>query len=71
MSKIKEMIRVNTRLTIREISNVLNILYARIDQKSVNMKQINPKFVPRVLSKEKKQFRLQMSLELFDRVNAD
>jgi len=68
------MIRSNRRLNIREISEDLNISYASVQNiltTDLNMRRVSAKFVPRVLTVEKKQQPLSISLELRDRAASD
>ena len=68
------MIRSNRRLTIREISEDLNISYGSVKnilKTDPNMRPVSAKFVPRVLTVEQKQQRLSVSLELRDRAASD
>jgi len=68
------MIRSNRRLTIREISEDMNISYGSIKNTlttDLNMRQVSAKFVPRVLMVEQKQQRLSISLELRDSATSD
>jgi histone-lysine N-methyltransferase SETMAR len=74
VSKINEMIRANRRLTIRKISNALNISFSSVKlvlTKNVNMRRVSAKFVPRLLPQEQKELRLSISLELRNRANSD
>jgi transposase len=74
VSKIKEMIRANRRLTIREIYNALNISFGSVQlvlTKNMNMRRVSANFVPRLLSQEQKERRRSISLELRDRANSD
>jgi hypothetical protein len=57
MSKINEMIRANRRLTIREISNALNIPFGSLHHiliKDLKMRQVSANFVQSLLSQEQK-----------------
>ena len=68
------MIRSNRPLTIREISEDLNISYGSVQNNlttDLNMRRVSAKFVPRVLTVEQKQQRLSVSLELRDRTASD
>jgi len=68
------MIRSNRRLTIRDISEDLNISYVsvlNILTTDLNMRCVSAKFVPHVLTVEQKQQRLSISLELLDRATSD
>jgi len=61
------MTRSNRRLTIREISEDLNISYGSVQNiltTDLNMRRVSAKFVPRVLTVKQKQQRLSISLEL-------
>jgi hypothetical protein len=68
------MIRTNRRLTIREISYTLSISFGSVQlvlTKILNMRRVSEKFVPRLLSKEQKELRLSISLELRDHAHSD
>ena len=68
------MIRSNRRLTIREISEDLNISYGSVQNiltTDLNMRQVSAKFVPRVLTVKQKQQRSSISLELCDLAASD
>jgi len=63
IERVSEMIRSNRRLTIRETSEDLNISYGSIQNiltTDLNMRRVSAKFVPRVLTVEKKQQRLSI-----------
>ena len=71
---INEMISSNRRLTIREISEDLNISYGSVQNiltTYLNMRRVSAKFVPGVLTVEQKQQRLSILLELRDRAASD
>jgi len=71
---VSEMIRSNRRLTIREISEDLNIFYGSVQNiltTDLNKRRVSAKFVPRVLTVEQKQQLLSISLELRDRAASD
>ena len=58
VERVSEMIRSSRRLTIREISEDLNISYGSIQNTlttDLNMRQVSAKFVPYVLRVEQKQ----------------
>jgi len=68
------MIRSNSRLTIREISEDLNISYGSVQKiltTDLNMRRVSAKFVLRVLTVEQKQQRFSVSLQLRDRAASD
>jgi len=74
VERVSEMIRSNRRLTLREISEDLNIYYGsaqNILTTDLNVRRVSAKFVPRVLTVEQKQQRLSISLELRDRAASD
>ena len=74
VERVSEMIRSNRRLTIREISEDLKISFGSIHKiitTDLNMRRVSAKFVPRVLTVEKKQQPLSISLELRDRAASD
>ena len=74
VERVSEMIRSNRRLTIREISEDLNISYGSVQNiltTDLNMRRVSAKFVPRVLTIEQKQQRLSISLELRVRAASD
>jgi len=74
VERVSEMIRSNRRLTIREISEDLNIDYGSVQNiltTDLNMRRVSVKFVPPVLTVEQKQQRLSISLELRDRAASD
>jgi len=67
VESVSEMIRSNRQLTIREISDDLNISYSSVQNiltTDMNMRQVSAKFVPRVLTVEQKQQHMSISLEL-------
>jgi len=68
------MIRSNRRLTIREISEILNISYGSVQNiltTDFNMRRVSAKFVPRVLTVEQKQQPLSISVQLRDHAASD
>jgi histone-lysine N-methyltransferase SETMAR len=74
VSKINEMILANRRLTIREISNALNISFDSVQlvlTKNLYMRRVSAKFVPRRLSQEQEELLPSISLEFPDRANSD
>ena len=68
------MIRSNRRLTVREIYEDLNISYGSVQNiltTDLNTRRVIAKFDPRVLTVERKQQRLSISLELRERAASD
>jgi len=60
VDRVSEMFRSNRRLTIREISEDLNISYGSVQNiltTDLNMRQVSAKFVPHVLTVKQKQQR--------------
>jgi len=69
VERVSERIRSNRRLTIREISEDLNISYGSVQNiitTDLNMRRVSAKFVQCVLTVEHKQHRFSISLELRD-----
>lgn len=74
VERVSEIIRSNRQLTIREISEDLNISYGSVQSiltTDLNMRQVTAKFVPPILTEEQKQQRLSISLELLERSASD
>ena len=71
--KVRDLVRSDRRLTIREMSHELNLsLYAvqSILTKDLTMRRVSAKFILK-LSDEQKQHRLQMAQELINRSEND
>jgi len=74
VERVSEMIWLNRRLTIKEISEDLNISYSSIQNiltTDLNMRWVSAKFVPCILTVEQKQQHLSISLELCTRAASD
>lgn len=74
VERVSEIIRSNRQLTIRKISEDLNISYGSVQSiltTDLNMRQVTAKFVPPILTEEQKQQRLSISLELLERSASD
>jgi len=74
VQRVSEMIRLNKQLTIRDISEDLNISYGsaqNILRTDLNMRRVRAKCVPHVLMIKQKQQRLSISLELRDCAASD
>jgi len=68
------MIQSIRQLTIREISEDLNISYGSVQNiltTDLNMRQVSAKFVPHVLTVEQKQHCLSVSVEVRDHAASD
>jgi len=71
---VREIIRNNRRLTIREVAEDVGISYGwcqEILTKELSMSRIAAKFVPRLLTDEQKQNRKTIAQELFERTESD
>jgi len=74
VERVRQTIQSNRRLTIREISDDLNISYGSVQNiltTDLNMRWVSAKFVPHVLMVEQKQQRLSILLELHNRAAPD
>jgi len=73
VERVREMIQSNRQLTLRKISEDLNIFYGSVQNiltTDLNMRRVSAKFVPRVLTAEQKQQLSSISLELRDRASS-
>ena len=64
--------RSNRRLTIREMAEELNISFGSCQQiltENLQMRRVAAKFVPRLLTEEQKQHRVQVCQELLEMAN--
>ena len=74
VAKVREVIRSNCRLTVREAAEEVSIsktVCHEILTKNLGMHRIAAKFVPRLLTDDQKQNRGDVSQELLDRANDD
>jgi len=74
VDRVGEIIWSDRWLTIREISEDLNISYGSVQnilRTDLNMRWASAKFVPRVLTVEENQKHLSISLEMRDRAASD
>jgi hypothetical protein len=74
VAKVREGIRSNRRLTVREVAEEVSIsktVCHEILTENLGMHRIAAKFVPRLLTDDQKQNRVDMSQELLDRANGD
>ena len=72
--KVREVIRSNHRLTVREVAEEVSIsktVCHEILTENLGMHRIAAKFVPRLLTDDQKRNRVDMSQELLDRANDD
>ncbi|KAF0708055.1 protein GVQW3-like, partial [Aphis craccivora] len=74
VARVREIIRNNHRLTIREVAEDVGIYYGSCQEiltKELGMSRIAAKFVPRLLTDEQKQNRKTIAQELFERSESD
>ena len=74
VAKVREVIRSNRRLTVREVAEEVSIsktVCHEILTENLGMHRIAAKFVPRLLTDDQKQNRVDVSQELLDRANGD
>jgi histone-lysine N-methyltransferase SETMAR len=74
VEKIRELIHEGCRRTIHEVADTVGISYGvcqAILTENMNMRHIAAKFVPRLLSNDQKQRRVNMCLELREKANED
>jgi len=74
VAKVREVIRSNRRLTVREVAEQVSIsktVCHEILTENSSMHLIATKFVPRLLTDDQKQNRVDVSQELLDRANDD
>ena len=74
VAKVREVIRSNRRLTVREVSEEVSISKTACHEiltENLGMHRIAAKFVPRLLTEDQKQNRVDVSQELLDRANDD
>src|SRR5215510_11789421 len=74
VAKVREFIRANRRLTVREVAEEVSIsktVCHEIITENLGMHGIAAKFVPCLLTDDEKQNRVDVSQELLDRANDD
>src|SRR5215475_1605402 len=74
VAKVRELIRSNRSLTVREVAEEVSIsktVCHEILTENLGMHRIAAKFVPRLLTGDQKQNRVDVSQELLDRANDD
>ena len=74
VEKVNSLVRANRRLTIRELADEVNISFGSCQSiltDILGMSRVASKFVPRVLTDEQRQKRVEICQELLDRANAD
>ena len=74
VAKVREVIRSNRRLTVREVAEEVNIsktMCHEILAENLGTHRIAAKFVPHLLTDDQNQNRVDVSQELLDRVNGN
>ena len=72
--KVRDLVRSDCRLTIREMSHDLNLSFYAVQSiltKDLTMQQVSAKFILKLLSDEQKQHRLQVAQEMINRSEND
>jgi hypothetical protein len=72
VENISEVILSDRRLTVREVADKDDILKTSCPEiltENLSMQRVAAKFVPRLLTEEHKQKRLEVSQNIFDRAN--
>ena len=74
MARVREIIRADRRLTIREVAEEVRIAFGtcqKILTEDLRMRRVTAKFVPRLLTAEQKDDRVSICTDLRDRVQND
>jgi hypothetical protein len=74
VAKVSEVIREDRRRTIQDVCNILVLSYGtcqRILSEELNIRLIATKFMPRLLTDDQKQHRLEVCMELTEQVRND
>uniref|UniRef100_A0A3Q0SZE6 Mos1 transposase HTH domain-containing protein n=1 Tax=Amphilophus citrinellus TaxID=61819 RepID=A0A3Q0SZE6_AMPCI len=72
--EIDRLVRQDFRITIREISAILNVSFGTVHAilaSNLNLHQVAHKFVPRLLTPAHKQYRFQVCEDLYDQARDD
>lgn len=72
--KARDLLRSDRRLTIREMADELNLSFYAVQSiltEDLNMRRVSAKFIPKLLSDEQKEHRLQVSQELLNLAEND
>lgn len=72
--RVRNLIRLNRRLVVREMSQELNLSFGSVQailKQDLKMSRIAPKFMPKILSNEKKHNRVRVSTEMLKVVKED
>ena len=74
MARVREIIRADRRLTIREVAEEVRIafgMYQKILTEHLRMRRVTAKFVPRLLTAKQKNDRVSFFIDLRDRAQND
>ena len=74
VAKVRDVIRSNRRLTVREVAeevSISKIVCHEILTENLGMNRVAAKFVPRLLTDDQKQNRVDVSQEFLDRANGN
>lgn len=74
VSQVNDLVRLNRCLTIREMAVECNISFGScqgISTEKLHMRRVAAKFVPRLMTEDQKQRRVQVFEELFQMANDD
>ena len=74
MARVREIIRADRRLTIREVAEKVRIAFGscqKILTEDLRMRRVTAKFVPRLLTAEQKDDRMSICTDLRDRAQND
>lgn len=72
VARLNRLVRSNRRLTIREMAEELNISFGSCQQiltENLQMRRVAAKFVPRLLTEQQKEHRVQVCQELLEMAN--
>lgn len=72
VARLNSLVRSNRRLTIREMAEELNISFGSCQQiltENLQMRRVAAKFVPRLLTEQQKEHRVQVCQELLEMAN--
>ena len=74
VNKAEAMVYADRRVTVRFVAEALRISYGSAEEiltTNLRMKKVSARWVPRMLTPEQKQFRVQISQQLLQRFRAD
>jgi len=74
VERVRAVIRGNSRLTVREVPNEVGISigsYHQILSEKLQMRRVSSKFVPRLLTDDQKENRVEISQELLANANGN